>query len=225
MSTLYEIPAPSPFATAFPSTESQLRVRLDNVATQIVDLFAKQRPGANAEDYVREVLDPSLEHVALENGSTLVFNADHADKGVERFGLVICCAYTAQAMLALQEKDIELAALLTIDAYYWLGMLLGAKQTREIEAEAIAKFCAAGPTAKNNAKYGKLKNLVTSLAMLRPIGPWKSMRAAAKLITPILLEHQEMLGQYLDCEEPEQRVYIWLGKMKNKYELFNIQKT
>ncbi len=189
------------------------------------EFFAKQRPGASLTQFLEEVFDPSIEFAGIENGTTLDLNEkfNREDIPFERIALLTCSGYTAQALRALELKDIELAALLTIDAFFWLGMLGGVRRTQEVEKEAIAKFCAVGPTSQNKEKYGKLKKVVESIALLQPEGPWKSLAQAARYITPIMLGYQEALGQYLDTDDPLLRVKIWLGKMENKSTLFGIE--
>lgn len=203
--------------------EQKLQSYINDLAKRVVEAYAVRRPDADLQDFWREIADPAMQRVLLENGEQLysIANLMGNDVSQERAALLICCGFLAQAQAELDVKSLETASVLVIDGFFWLGLLHGLQSNGNAEKKARSELGRQGSLAMHKQKYGKLKDFVKVVARSKPIGEWESLAQAARIITALMFMCEDSLGQRLATEEPVKRVEKWLAEIEERADLFN----
>jgi hypothetical protein len=196
----------------FPSTAERLTEKSKELIGRLGNAFKRLEPDADLQAIQEQIIDPSIVYLDLADGADITMNISLIDKSLpfELVAIRISTAYAAQAHIAMKVSDYELAAMILIDAFYWLGTIEGRGNKSDLKKQAISEFQTYAARRKAEIRLGRFKRMAIAIARERPIGPW-TRKDAARYILPIL-KIEENKVEYFEGDDSETTIYRWLGE-------------
>jgi len=199
----------------FPNTAEKLAERSKKLIEMLAKAFVRLEPDADLQIIQQKVIDPSIEHLDLADGTRIRMDLRllNESQPSELVAIRLSTAYAAQSQLAMNVADYELAAMLLIDAYYWLGTIVDPDTKADLKRQAISEVQAHNASKKADRRTGRFKRMAIAIAKEQPIGPW-TRKDAARYILPILKKEENDV-EYFEGDDPELTIYRWLGGEKH----------